>query len=206
MSGMIRATPRPQFRKGQAWVIFDNADAAKKALTQMQGFPFHDKPMVRSHLFLAFLFVCVDTLLLLQKIAYSKNKSDIVAKEDGTYVKREKRQIKPEPKTEPKAEKKEEAGAGFAQPPPPKRPAVQQQNNAPHNILFAEGLPDDCTDKMLIMLFQQYGGYKEVRLIQHKKVAFIDYADALQAGVALQNLNGFKLTPEHPMSVSYAKK
>jgi U1 small nuclear ribonucleoprotein A len=46
MKGMIRATPRPQFRKGQAWVVFDNVDSAKKALTQMQGFPFHDKQMV----------------------------------------------------------------------------------------------------------------------------------------------------------------
>ena len=79
MKGMIRATPRPQFRKGQAWVIFDNLESAKKALTQMQGFPFHDKPM---------------------KIAFSKNKSDTIAKEDGTFVKREKRQIKPEPKAE----------------------------------------------------------------------------------------------------------
>jgi U2 small nuclear ribonucleoprotein B'' len=142
--------------------------------------------------------------LVFQKIAYSKNKSDVVAKEDGTYVKREKKQIKPEPKMETKVEKREEATAGFAQP-PPKRP-VQQNQNAPHNILFAEGLPDDCTDQMLTMLFQQYGGYKEVRLIQAKKVAFIEYTDALQAGVALQNLNGFKLTPEHPMAVSFAKK
>ena len=145
----------------------------------MQGFPFHDKPM---------------------KIAFSKNKSDIIAKEDGTFVKREKRQIKPEPK----AEKIE----GAAQPPPPKRQMIQQNQsqNAPHNILFAQGLPEDCTDEMLSMLFQQYQGYKEVRLIQAKKVAFIEYTDAMQAGVALQNLNGFKLTPEYPMSVSFAKK
>lgn len=33
--------------RGQAWVVFDSVEAASKALQQMQGFVFFDKPMVR---------------------------------------------------------------------------------------------------------------------------------------------------------------
>ncbi len=32
--------------RGQAWVVFENAEDAKRALEIMQGFPFMDKPMV----------------------------------------------------------------------------------------------------------------------------------------------------------------
>lgn len=144
-----------------------------------------------------------------QKIAFSKNKSDIVAKEDGSFVKREKRKVEPAPPPQPAAPPQPGAPvAAIVQPPAPKRQAVQRQQNQndPHNILFAQGLPDDCTDQMLTMLFSQYVGYKEVRLIAAKNVAFIEFEDPIQAGIALQHLNGFQLTPDHPMSVSYARK
>ena len=93
------------------------------------------------------------------------------------------------------------------QPPAPKRQApARAQQNQPHNILFCQGLPDNSTDQMLVVLFTQYTGYKEVRLIAPKNVAFVEFEDSVQAGIALQQLNGFKLTPEQPMSVSYARK
>jgi U1 small nuclear ribonucleoprotein A len=56
--------------RGQAWVVFDEVSAATNALSQMQGFPFYDKP---------------------KRIQYVKTKSDAIAKADGTYVPREKR-------------------------------------------------------------------------------------------------------------------
>lgn len=34
--------------RGQAWVVFEKAEDAKKALHAMQGFPFFDKPIVSS--------------------------------------------------------------------------------------------------------------------------------------------------------------
>ena len=134
-----------------------------------------------------------------------------MAKEDGSFVKREKRKIEAVPAPQPVHGPVPQPGqhqpvAAIVQPPPPKRQAPVRQNNDPHNILFATGLPEDCTDQMLTMLFSQYVGYKEVRLIAAKKVAFIEFEDSIKAGIALQHLNGFKLTPEHPMSVTYAKK
>ena len=61
-------------------------------------------------------------------------------------------------------------------------------NSVPHNILFAQALPSHCT------LFQQYTGFVEVRMVPGKKeIAFIEFGDHVQAGIALQALNGFKL-------------
>lgn len=57
------------------------------------------------------------------------------------------------------------------------------------------------------MLFQQFPGFKEVRMIEAKPgIAFIEFGDEMQASVALQALHNFKITPTNPMQISYAKK
>jgi RNA recognition motif-containing protein len=38
--------------RGQAFVSFENADVAKRALTEVQRFPLYSKPMVRATAFL----------------------------------------------------------------------------------------------------------------------------------------------------------
>ena len=122
--------------RGQAWVVFADVGAATNALRQMQGFPFYDKPM---------------------RIAFAKSKSDMVAKADGTFKPREKRK-REEPVAAPRAEK---AITEHAAPPP----KVSKPSNAPpSNVLFASNLPEDCSDMMLGILFQQYAGFKEVRM------------------------------------------
>ena len=78
--------------------------------------------------------------------------------------------------------------------------------NAPHNTLIAAGLPPEVTAEMMEALFRQYNGFVEVRLASGQGVAFVEYGDIVQAGVALDGLNGFKLTPTDSMSVTYAKK
>ncbi|GJJ77415.1 hypothetical protein EMPS_09774 [Entomortierella parvispora] len=50
--------------RGQAFVIFEDSETATKAMSEVQSFPLYGKPMV---------------------IQYSKNKSDIHAKKDGTF-------------------------------------------------------------------------------------------------------------------------
>jgi U2 small nuclear ribonucleoprotein B'' len=80
-------------------------------------------------------------------------------------------------------------------------------NNIPHRILFAQNLPEECNDQMLAMLFQPYPGYQEVRMVPGKKgIAFIEFEDLIQAGIALQQLNGFKLTSSDMLHLTYAKQ
>lgn len=57
------------------------------------------------------------------------------------------------------------------------------------------------------MLFQQYPGFKEVRLIEAKPgIAFVDFEDDVQSSMAMQALQGFKITPHNPMAINFAKK
>lgn len=37
-------------------------------------------------------------------------------------------------------------------------------------------------------------------------IAFVEFENEAQAGVALNNLQDFKVTPTHPMHISYAKQ
>ncbi|KAK1286378.1 U2 small nuclear ribonucleoprotein B'' 2 [Acorus calamus] len=180
--------------RGQAWVVFSEVTAASSAVRQMQNFPFYDKPM---------------------RIQYAKSKSDCVAKVDGTYVPREKKK-----RQEEKAEKKRKAedtphaapnGASAQNNGTPAfRPGkagAQDEAAAPNNILFIQNLPHDTVSSMLQMLFQQFPGFREVRMIEAKPgIAFVEYSDETHASIAMQNLQGFKITPLHPMTISYAKK
>ena len=46
-------------------------------------------------------------------------------------------------------------------------------------------MPPNIGIEVLNTLFQQYPGFREVRLIQIKNVAFIEYEEEYQAGLAL---------------------
>lgn len=60
---------------------------------------------------------------------------------------------------------------------------------------------------MLQMLFQQFPGFKEVRMIEAKPgIAFVEFGDDMQASDAMNPLQNFKITPTHAMQISYAKK
>lgn len=89
----------------------------------------------------------------------------------------------------------------------PPRPVAAEPPAPPNSILFAQNLPREANNEMLEMLFQQFPGFKEVRMIDAKPgIAFIEFGDENQATVALQALNNFKITPTNPMQISYAKK
>ncbi|KAL6513042.1 hypothetical protein OROMI_034630 [Orobanche minor] len=186
--------------KGQAWVVFEEVSSATNALRQMQGFPFYDKPM---------------------RIQYAKTKSDVIAKADGTFVPREKRK-----KHDDKGRKREQqdvnqaatvlnpayAGAYGAphllsQIPYIGARAVPEAPAPPNNILFIQNLPHQTTSMMLQMLFSQCPGFKEVRMIEAKPgIAFVEYENEMQSTVAMQGLQGFKITDDNPMLITYAKK
>jgi RNA recognition motif-containing protein len=200
-------------RRGQAWIIFREVSAATNALKSLQGFPFYNKPM---------------------RINYAKSKSDAIAKVDGTYVERPKKIVKREDlrkgKTAAAAPAAVAAAPAAAKPaepaPAPSQKSIQdrigwnpqQSVNVPkaagkplgvaepNKTLFVENLPLEATDTMLSMLFRQYPGFQEVRLIPGRNVAFVDYQNEYQAGMAMQGLQGFSMTPEVKLTLSYARK
>jgi hypothetical protein len=189
--------------RGQAWVIFKEINSATNALRSMQGFPFYDKPM---------------------RINYAKTDSDVIAKLKGTFAERPKK-----PKDDAKKKKKNKdaaakkaaaamglvpggmgmpygmaaaaANGGFGAPPP----FLGEQ--PPNQILFLTNLPEETTEMMLQMLFNQFPGFREVRLVPGRHdIAFVEFENELQSGSAKDALNGFKITPNNAMKISFAKK
>merc|ERR1712194_572059 len=88
----------------------------------------------------------------------------------------------------------------------PKAPQVPGGVADPNKTLFVENLPAESTDTMLSMLFRQYPGFQEIRLIPGRNVAFADYQNEYQAGMAMQGLQGFSMTPEVKLSLTYARR
>ena len=216
VTAMKGRLPNGHYRKGQAWVLFDSIEAASAAKDKMQGFVYHDKEM---------------------RIEFSKNKSDALAKEDGTYQPRAKRTyVPPLPGAEEPGEEADEGDqmdeAERLAPPPPgaggatamdtgtaevtrpasepsapkKRKVSKNAGNLPYKILFLEHLPPSTDKNSLVALFNQHAGYKEVRVVPARCVAFVEFADPMTAGAARGQLDGYELAPEYPMTVNFSKQ
>jgi len=74
-------------------------------------------------------------------------------------------------------------------------------------ILFLEGLPEATTAAMLTLLFKQFPGFVEVRMVEAKPgIAFVEFESELHSGGALAGLNGFKISQTHSLHITYALK
>ncbi|CAF1057756.1 unnamed protein product [Didymodactylos carnosus] len=209
--------------RGQAFIIFDDVESAKKALTSMQSFPFYEKPL---------------------RIQFAKSDSDIVSKRKGTYQERPKRRTDNDQPSISKKEKrrqqlalkqeqqrllKQQMGQYAAMPPmagmlpaglPPGMPLFPPPpmmrsvlhppifgGEMPNNILFLSNLPNETPESMLTMLFKAYNGFREVRLITGRDgIAFVEFDTEHQASLAKDALQGFKIGPDKPMQITFAKK
>jgi len=166
--------------RGQAFVIFKEISSATNALRSMQGFPFYDKPM---------------------RIAYSRGDSDIIAKMKGTFQERPKRAAGESKKKSKKAKAAaaHQLGGGGGGGPVHDAP--------PNQILFLTNLPQETNEMMLSMLFNQFPGFKEVRLVPGRHdIAFVEFENEMQSAAARDALQGFKITPTTAMKISFAKK
>lgn len=184
--------------RGQAWIIFEALSGATRALRELQEFDFFGKNM---------------------KVSYAKNKSFVTAKMDGTFKPRPKRKgesaidaaalivteqpvqtITETAKPTKKRDTKPDGAANRA------RDRSESEEEA-NKILFVEHLPAECTTMMLSILFQQYTGYKEARLVTGKAgIAFVEFTEASQAAQARESLQGFKITPTNLMKITYARQ
>ncbi|NXL84909.1 RU2B protein, partial [Alectura lathami] len=175
--------------RGQAFVIFKELGSSTNALRQLQGFPFYGKPM---------------------RIQYAKTDSDIISKMRGTFADNKKRKEKKKAKSlEQSANKKIIQGATQNSASAPGTSPQNQQvpDNPPNYILFLNNLPEETNEMMLSMLFNQFPGFKEVRLVPGRHdIAFVEFENECQAGAARDALQGFKITPSHAMKITYAKK
>ncbi|CAL8334139.1 unnamed protein product [Lota lota] len=178
--------------RGQAFVVFRELAASTNALRQLQGFPFYNKPM---------------------RIQYAKTDSEVIAKMRGTYGDKDKKKDK--------KKKGPEVLTSLAKKPAPVSPQTPYlsgtcslweplfsvPDNPPNYILFLSNLPEETNEMMLSMLFNQFPGFKEVRLVPGKHdIAFVEFEGEALAGVAKDALQGFRITATCAMKITYAKK
>uniref|UniRef100_A0A2R5LBH3 Putative spliceosomal protein snrnp-u1a/u2b n=2 Tax=Ornithodoros turicata TaxID=34597 RepID=A0A2R5LBH3_9ACAR len=190
--------------RGQAFVVFKDINSATNALRSMQGFPFYDKPM---------------------RIQYSKTDSDAIAKLKGTFQERAKKHEGEQAPKKSKKKKTQHAAApqligapamGMPQMMPQMMmmpgpvmmgPMGAVPEQPPNQILFLTNLPEETNEMMLSMLFNQFPGFKEVRLVPGRHdIAFVEFENEIQSSAAKEALQGFKITPTHAMKITFAKK
>lgn len=182
--------------RGQAWVIMEDIPAATAALQAVNGFTFFEKDLV---------------------VEYAKEKSDRIARRDGTYIPKSKRkkskpQQQQQENSESQAANKDEvddsrqniANDDEGNTSNAISTAVVEDLGEPSKYVLAQQLPAECNEMMLAMLFRQYAGYKEVRM-PRPGLAFVEFDDEPHATLALQGLNGFKLTTTEALRLSYGK-
>jgi len=70
-----------------------------------------------------------------------------------------------------------------------------------------QGLPESIEASVLKAVFVQFPGFREVRLIEARPgIAFVEFDNEMQAGVALAGLQSFKVDEDHTMVITYAKR
>lgn len=71
--------------------------------------------------------------------------------------------------------------------------------------LVVENLHPEMNKVAVELLFKQYPGYKDCRFVEGKCIAFVDFSTLYQGEVALQGLQGFKVSHTHELRISFAK-
>lgn len=177
--------------RGQAFVVFDDENAAKKAKMELGNQELFDKPMV---------------------IEYARKKSDAEVNKEGLdeflkhkqarLVEKEERQAKEGDKNSKKRKQNGSSTGGSAA---KKKKQDEQKNAAPPNkILFLENIPDDLDKDHITSIFSGFAGFVEVRLFAVRHVGFVEYEEEQQAVAAKQSAE--KQLEEKGVSVSYAKR
>ena len=156
-------------------MILDNVQAATAALQAENGSMFLGKPI---------------------QLAYARETSDRISKRNGTYVPKSKRAAKSSAVAPMETED--------ATTEEPAATATTTELAPPSHILLAQDLPADATQDVLQQLFQQYTGFKELRL-PRPGLAFCEFESEPHATLAIQALQGFKLTAKDTLKLNYGK-
>ncbi|RXN01555.1 U2 small nuclear ribonucleoprotein B [Acipenser ruthenus] len=172
--------------RGQAFVVFKELASATNALRQIQGFPFYNKAM---------------------RIQYAKTDSDVISKMRGTFGDKDKKKDKKKKAQEQAASAAKKPAQGSTNVQTTSSQNQQAPDNPPNYILFLNNLPEETNEMMLSMLFNQFPGFKEVRLVPGRHdIAFVEFESEGQAGTARDALQGFRITSSNAMKITYAKK
>ncbi|KAI9713602.1 MAG: hypothetical protein M1820_000985 [Bogoriella megaspora] len=189
-------------RKGQAFIVYDDVDAAQTAIDEVQGFELFDKPM---------------------SLDFAKTKSDAIVKRDGTSQEFDahKRRRLAEKERKQAAEAQEQAAAKRPAPGPVEEaPAktlkglkstgvtasvVPDEYLPPNRTLFVQNLPEEYDMEVLTSMFERFEGFIEVRSVPGRNIAFVEYDGNAGAISAKENTAGTRLGDQQ-IKVTYQRQ
>ncbi|KAI9679255.1 MAG: hypothetical protein M1817_005274 [Caeruleum heppii] len=187
--------------RGQAFVVFEDAEAAGRAINEVQGFELFEKPMV---------------------LDYARTRSDATIKQSGNdqeYESHKRRRLaekerkqaqeameaqkklkRPPPANGASADAnagratKASRGAGLKSSNPAATAVVPDEYLPPNKILFVQNLPEDYDVEALTAIYGRFEGFREVRLVPTRKgIAFVEYETDAGAISAKENTAGMSL-------------
>ena len=206
--------------KGQAFIVFDNADSVTSAIEEVNGFELFDKPM---------------------KLEVARTRSDrTVEREEGgeglEVWKRKRAAEKERKQAQERASQRERekvlkrpAGAGVSggvdsglatRPAKAVKGAGLKTSGAnaaavipdeylpPNKILFLRDLPEDYDADGLSRIFSRFEGFREVRMVPGRKgIAFVEYEAETGAISAKEATAGMQLGNENKsIRVTYQRQ
>jgi len=125
------------------------------------------------------------------KIQFAKAKSNVVEKKEVGPI-----------KTATKRSREEDSDDEIN---PPKESRQFTTSDVPSRILFVNNLPSSIGEEVLQSTFQNCPGFKEVRPVPgNKTIAFVEFENEIQSGMALKQLNGIPLIGDSVLSISYS--
>ncbi|KAF9152732.1 hypothetical protein BG015_004787 [Linnemannia schmuckeri] len=213
--------------RGQAFIVFEDQESAVKALAEVQSFPLYGKPMViqfsknksDAHAKKDGDFEEHHKQRLLTKALAQEQQRLLEEQQQALLVQQQQQQALfaqqqhqnpyhpqyPPYSGAPASSLPGGPGAGAAAGGVPMIPDEYLPRNS---ILFLQNLPqEDTVEAQLVSLFQQYPGFKEVRMVPGKKgIAFVEYDNEYYSAAAKTALADYQIGPEHKMKVTFARK
>jgi RNA recognition motif-containing protein len=179
-------------RKGQAFVVFDSDKSALEAVEEMNAFELYGKPI---------------------RVARAKTHSDETVKRKAGDMFEEHKRKRLMLKDFKRAE--EDAKAASLPQPSTEKPRVAKSGAAavpdeyvrPNKTLFLQNIPRDVDEEALSDIFERFEGFKEVRLVSVRAVAFAEFENEQFAITAKEATANTPIGAEgKPMKVTYQRQ
>ncbi|KAI8942429.1 hypothetical protein NX059_000501 [Plenodomus lindquistii] len=179
-------------RKGQAFIVFDSEKSALEAVEEMNGFQMYGKTM---------------------RVTRAKTHSDETVKRKAADMfdehKRKRLMLKDFKRAEEDAKALSNPVAAAEKPRTAKTgaAAVPDEYVRPNKTLFLQNIPRDVDEETLTEVFERFEGFKEVRLVSVRSVAFAEFENEQFAITAKEATANTPIGAEgKPMKVTYQRQ
>ncbi|KAF2248759.1 hypothetical protein BU26DRAFT_518975 [Trematosphaeria pertusa] len=179
-------------RKGQAFIVFDKEQSVLNSVEEMNGFEMYGKAM---------------------RVSRAKTHSDETVKRKAPEIfdehKRKRLMLKDFKRAE-EAAKAQANPAAAAEKPRAVKPGaavVPDEYVRPNKTLFLQNIPKDMDEDSLTTIFERFEGFREVRYVQVRGVAFAEFDNEQFAITAKEATANMPIGAEgRPMKVTYQRQ